>query len=60
MTKRFKGKLVLITGAAAGLGRALALGFTREGVELVLLDDNQVGLEETVEQLSQIGAASSV
>jgi NAD(P)-dependent dehydrogenase (short-subunit alcohol dehydrogenase family) len=34
----FRGKVVVITGAASGLGRALAQEFSKEGAELVLAD----------------------
>ena len=34
--KRFEGKNVVITGAAAGIGRAMALAFARKGMKLVL------------------------
>jgi SDR family mycofactocin-dependent oxidoreductase len=36
--KRFQGKVVFITGAAHGMGRAHALAFAREGARLVLCD----------------------
>ncbi len=35
---RFSGKVVLITGAARGMGRAHALAFAREGASLALCD----------------------
>lgn len=60
MSKRYENKRVLVTGAAAGLGRALALGFGREGAELVLLDLNEAGLEETAAELSALGVGSSL
>lgn len=59
MTGRFEDRLVLITGAAAGLGRALALGFAREGARLVLLDVDEAGLGETAAELKKIGAECS-
>ncbi len=31
MGDRFKGKVVLVSGSAGGLGRGFALGFGREG-----------------------------
>jgi len=36
MTERMKGRVVMITGASRGLGRALAYGFSREGAQLVI------------------------
>lgn len=38
---------VLITGAASGLGRALARAFDEAGANLALVDINAAGLEET-------------
>src|SRR5271167_2866716 len=37
-TRNFKGKTVLVTGAASGIGRATALAFAREGANLVIAD----------------------
>lgn len=42
-----RGALTLITGAASGFGRLLAVRVAREGGHLVLLDRNAAGLEET-------------
>lgn len=44
---RFKEKVVIITGAGSGLGRAAALQLAKEGAKLVLVDLNMNGLEET-------------
>jgi 3-oxoacyl-[acyl-carrier protein] reductase len=60
MAERFKDKVVLVTGGADGLGRALALGFGREGAQLVLADVNVAGMEETAAQLQAVGAKSSI
>lgn len=38
MEKKFSGKTALITGAAAGLGRAAALVFADKGADVILLD----------------------
>lgn len=43
---------ILITGAASGLGRALAIQLSKEDTALVLLDIDDAGLAKTVEQLS--------
>ncbi len=44
---RFKDKVVLVTGAAGNLGRAVAATFDAAGATLVLVDLNQAVLEET-------------
>ncbi len=46
-----KNRCVLITGAAAGIGKAMALRFADAGANLVLLDIDKVGLEQAVEDL---------
>jgi 3-oxoacyl-[acyl-carrier protein] reductase len=60
MTKRFADRLVLITGAAGGMGRAFALRFAEEGAELILTDIEQQGLEETASLARAKGAQCSV
>jgi len=41
-------KVVVITGAAGGLGREFALGFAAEGAKIVAADVSEAGLAETV------------
>ncbi|HVV63019.1 MAG TPA: SDR family oxidoreductase [Pseudolabrys sp.] len=52
----FKGKTIVITGAASGIGRATALIFAREGANVVCADINEKGVEETVEKINAIGS----
>lgn len=40
-------KLVVITGAARGIGRAMALAFAERGADIAALDRDAVALEET-------------
>lgn len=47
----FNGRVVVITGAGSGIGRALAVQFAEEGARLALSDINQAGLDETLRQL---------
>jgi len=47
MSNRFEGKVVLITGAGSGLGRASALQVAKEGAKLSLVDLKSDALEET-------------
>jgi len=48
MTARFKGKSVLVTGAAGGIGQAAVLAFAREGANVAALDLAGARLEELV------------
>lgn len=42
-----QGKKALITGAASGIGRAVAIKFAAEGAEVTIADINEAGLAET-------------
>jgi len=53
--KDLRNKVVLITGAAHGIGRETALAFAREGARLVLADVQQARLDETVSELKRAG-----
>jgi 3-oxoacyl-[acyl-carrier protein] reductase len=44
---RLEGKVAVVTGAASGLGRGVAVRFAKEGARLLLADVNEDGLEET-------------
>lgn len=50
-----EGKIALITGAGAGIGRATALKFAEEGAKVVLSDVNVKGGEETADQIKKAG-----
>ena len=45
--KQLSGKNCLITGAASGIGRSLAMGLAKEGMNLFLSDIDKTNLEET-------------
>ena len=49
------GKVAVVTGAAEGLGKAIALGLAAFGVDLALADIDTDRLAGTVDQLSSIG-----
>jgi meso-butanediol dehydrogenase / (S,S)-butanediol dehydrogenase / diacetyl reductase len=55
MTGPLEDKVVVITGAASGQGRAGALKFAREGARLALADIDADGLAETVGLLAAEG-----
>jgi len=42
---RMQGKMALVTAAAAGIGRASALAFAREGAQVIATDINEGGLK---------------
>ena len=44
---RLAGKVAFITGAAAGIGRATAVLFGREGARVIVADIDVVAAEET-------------
>ncbi len=52
---RVAGKIALVTGAAAGLGRAIAIRLAEEGALLVLADIEGDGLAETKRLIEQGG-----
>jgi NAD(P)-dependent dehydrogenase (short-subunit alcohol dehydrogenase family) len=54
-----KGRRVLITGAASGIGKAMALRFAEAQSDLVLLDIDEAGLAQTVEALGSTCATVS-
>ncbi len=53
--KRFEDKVVLVTGAASGIGKATALRFGNEGASLMLCDANEAGLAEVADTLKSKG-----
>jgi NAD(P)-dependent dehydrogenase (short-subunit alcohol dehydrogenase family) len=51
MKPRFKNRVVLITGAASGIGQAAALAFAAEGARVAVADLSLEGARETVKQI---------
>ena len=58
LTMSLSGKTILITGAAGGLGAALALQCAKAGAELVLLDKDRRGLNQLSDKITDQDLAS--
>jgi NAD(P)-dependent dehydrogenase (short-subunit alcohol dehydrogenase family) len=55
-----KGKVALVTGAASGLGRAVAYALGRAGADVCVVDVNAAALEETATALRALGVGALV
>jgi NAD(P)-dependent dehydrogenase (short-subunit alcohol dehydrogenase family) len=55
-SKRLAGKSAVVTGAAAGIGRATAALFAREGARLIITDNRPEPLEAFRKELTAAGA----
>lgn len=49
------GKVALVSGAAQGMGRAMAIGFAEAGADLMLADINEEGVHATAEHIQKLG-----
>jgi len=56
----FKGRRILITGAASGIGKATAYRFAETGADLELVDINEDGLKKVKEGLSNFGVEVNI
>ncbi len=55
MPRTYKGKVVLITGAAGGLGQALSLRYAQAGARIGLMDLDKEGTETLAAELAGLG-----
>ncbi|MEU3657320.1 SDR family oxidoreductase [Streptomyces sp. NPDC032161] len=56
---RFAGQLVLVTGAAGGIGRATAFAFAEAGARVVAVDRDAEGAARTAEMARLIGSPAA-
>ncbi|MFQ6110533.1 MAG: SDR family NAD(P)-dependent oxidoreductase [Nitrospinota bacterium] len=52
---RFDGKVALVTGAASGMGRGVALAFAKEGARVAVADRDEEGAEAVVAEIKAGG-----
>jgi len=60
METGIQGKIALVTGAARGMGKAIALALAKEGADIVVNDINLEGATTTSEEVKKIGVNSMV
>ena len=53
--QELKGKVAVVTGAASGLGRAMAHAFAGEGMKVALADVDETGLAEVLKEIQNQG-----
>lgn len=56
---RFQGQRALVTGAGAGIGRAIALALAERGAHVCVLDADRAAAEETAAMARRLGAQAA-
>jgi NAD(P)-dependent dehydrogenase (short-subunit alcohol dehydrogenase family) len=49
------GRVALVSGAAQGMGRSMAIAFAEVGADLMICDLNEAGVRATAEEISRLG-----
>ncbi len=57
---RFKGKSAIITGGGSGIGRAVSIAFAKEGADIGIVDMDLEGIQNTAQDVSNIGRKAVV
>ena len=58
--KRLDGKIILVTGASRGIGRAIALEAAKHGAELIITGRTTGALEEVDDEIKNLGSNSVI
>jgi short-subunit dehydrogenase len=58
--KKLQGRVAVVTGAASGIGRAVALELAARGCALALVDVNESGLAQVADRVRALGRKVSV
>jgi acetoacetyl-CoA reductase/3-oxoacyl-[acyl-carrier protein] reductase len=58
MSRRFEGKIAVVTGGANGIGRASAIRFAQDGAKVAVLDIEEGPLGETAAAIKAVGGQS--
>lgn len=54
-----KGKVALVTGGTAGIGKAIALAYAQAGADVIIWGTNQERAEQTVAEMAQFGGKAT-
>ncbi len=60
MADRLQGKAAVVTGAASGMGKQIALAFLAEGAKVAAIDLNEARLAELTQEAAEKGFADSL
>lgn len=55
---RLKDKVAIVTGAASGIGREIALAYAREGAKVAIADLNQAAADKTASEIKAKGGTA--
>jgi NAD(P)-dependent dehydrogenase (short-subunit alcohol dehydrogenase family) len=59
MSRLLEGQIAAVTGGGSGIGRAIALGYAKEGAHVVVLDSNVAAAAETAKAIAEAGGQAS-
>lgn len=60
MDLQLKGRSVIVTGSSSNIGRAIALGFAREGAKVAIADIDEPGAQRVAVLAKELGATDAL